>query len=84
MLLSLDRETYSCARLLRNRVLDFFSFSRERKSELVPSPWTGHICGMDFNALKPHAWYSGAEEEAVTVNMRALIDKVLARYSSEW
>jgi hypothetical protein len=39
---------------------------------------------MDFNALSPHAWHSEAEEEAVTVNMRALIDKVLARYSSEW
>lgn len=27
---------------------------------------------------------SGADEEAVTVNTRALIDKVLARYSGEW
>lgn len=27
---------------------------------------------------------SEADEEAVTVNTRALIDKVLARYSGEW
>jgi hypothetical protein len=39
---------------------------------------------MDFNALRAQALYSGAEGEAVTVNTRALIDKVLARYSSEW
>ncbi|KAH0537512.1 hypothetical protein FGG08_005687 [Glutinoglossum americanum] len=39
---------------------------------------------MDFNALRERALCSGAEGEAVTVNTRALIDKVLARYSSEW
>ncbi|KAI9776655.1 MAG: hypothetical protein M1839_009461 [Geoglossum umbratile] len=39
---------------------------------------------MDFNALRAQALNSGAEEEAVTVNTRALVDKVLARYSSEW
>jgi Protein of unknown function (DUF3684) len=39
---------------------------------------------IDYNALKARTLGSGAEEEAVTVNTRALIDKVLARYSGEW
>ncbi|WEW61964.1 hypothetical protein PRK78_007464 [Emydomyces testavorans] len=39
---------------------------------------------IDFNALKARALDSGVDEEAVTVNTRALIDKVLARYSGEW
>jgi hypothetical protein len=39
---------------------------------------------MDLDLLREEALYLGEEEEAVTVNTRALIDKVLARYSSEW
>ena len=39
---------------------------------------------MDFNALRAQTLRSGTDEEAVTVNTRALIDKVLARYSGEW
>lgn len=39
---------------------------------------------MDFNALRAQTLGSGQDEEAVTVNTRALIDKVLARYSGEW
>ena len=39
---------------------------------------------VDYNALKALTLGSGADEEAVTVNTRALIDKVLARYSGEW
>ena len=39
---------------------------------------------MDYNALRAQTLGSGADEEAVTVNTRALIDKVLARYSGEW
>lgn len=39
---------------------------------------------MDFNALRARTLHSGNDEEAVTVNTRALIDKVLARYSGEW
>lgn len=39
---------------------------------------------IDFNALKERTLGSGQDEEAVTVNTRALIDKVLARYSGEW
>lgn len=39
---------------------------------------------MDFDALRARTIGSGAEEDAVTVNTRALIDKVLARYSGEW
>ncbi|KAJ9603391.1 hypothetical protein H2200_012169 [Cladophialophora chaetospira] len=39
---------------------------------------------MDFDALRARTLRSGADEEAVTVNTRALIDKVLARYSGEW
>ncbi|KAI1981256.1 hypothetical protein LOZ53_003276 [Ophidiomyces ophidiicola] len=39
---------------------------------------------VDFRALKARAIDSGIDEEAVTVNTRALIDKVLARYSGEW
>ncbi|MCJ1385120.1 hypothetical protein MMC17_008239 [Xylographa soralifera] len=39
---------------------------------------------LDFSALRAQAMGSNADEEAVTVNTRALIDKVLARYSGEW
>ena len=39
---------------------------------------------MDFDALRARTLRSGADEEAVTVNTRALIDKVLARYSGQW
>ncbi|EXJ83742.1 hypothetical protein A1O1_07368 [Capronia coronata CBS 617.96] len=39
---------------------------------------------MNFDALRARTLQSGADEEAVTVNTRALIDKVLARYSGEW
>ena len=39
---------------------------------------------IDYNALRAQTMGSGADEEAVTVNTRALIDKVLARYSGEW
>lgn len=39
---------------------------------------------MDFTKLRAQALNHGEDEEAVTVNTRALIDKVLARYSGEW
>ena len=39
---------------------------------------------MDYNTLRAQTLGSGFDEEAVTVNTRALIDKVLARYSGEW
>ena len=39
---------------------------------------------VDYNALRAQTMGSGNDEEAVTVNTRALIDKVLARYSGEW
>ncbi len=39
---------------------------------------------IDYNALRAQTIESGNDEEAVTVNTRALIDKVLARYSGEW
>lgn len=39
---------------------------------------------MDFSKLRAAALRDGDDEEAVTVNTRALIDKVLARYSGEW
>ncbi|KIV77035.1 hypothetical protein PV11_08873 [Exophiala sideris] len=42
------------------------------------------MAAMDFDALRARTLRSGADEEAVTVNTRALIDKVLARYSGEW
>ena len=38
---------------------------------------------IDYDALRAQAMGSGSDE-AVTVNTRALIDKVLARYSGEW
>ncbi|KAJ5166457.1 uncharacterized protein N7482_005238 [Penicillium canariense] len=38
----------------------------------------------DFNALKARTMGSGADEEAVTVDTRGLISKVLARYSGKW
>ena len=39
---------------------------------------------VDFNALKAQTMGSGADEEAVTVDTRGLISKVLARYSGKW
>ena len=39
---------------------------------------------MDFERLRAAALKDGGDEEAVTVDTRALIDKVLARYSGEW
>ena len=38
---------------------------------------------IDFDALRKQTLGKG-EDEAVTINTRALIDKVLARYSGEW
>ncbi|KAK1149914.1 hypothetical protein N8T08_003470 [Aspergillus melleus] len=40
--------------------------------------------GLDFNALKARTMGSGNDEEAVTVDTRGLISKVLARYSGKW
>ncbi|KAE8349046.1 hypothetical protein BDV28DRAFT_70533 [Aspergillus coremiiformis] len=39
---------------------------------------------IDFNALKARTIGSGNDEEAVTVDTRGLISKVLARYSGKW
>ena len=39
---------------------------------------------MDYTRLRAAALKEGEAEEAVTVDTRALIDKVLARYSGEW
>ncbi|KOS19622.1 Sacsin [Escovopsis weberi] len=39
---------------------------------------------MDYSKLRAAAMRDGDDEEAVTVDTRALIDKVLARYSGEW
>lgn len=39
---------------------------------------------MDYSKLRATALKDGEDEEAVTVDTRALIDKVLARYSGEW
>ena len=39
---------------------------------------------IDYASLRDQTLVSGQDEEAVTVNTRALIDKVLARYSGEW
>ncbi|KAI0007386.1 hypothetical protein F4779DRAFT_513468 [Xylariaceae sp. FL0662B] len=39
---------------------------------------------MDYGRLRAAALQNGEDEEAVTVDTRALIDKVLARYSGEW
>ncbi|GAM86174.1 hypothetical protein ANO11243_041850 [Dothideomycetidae sp. 11243] len=39
---------------------------------------------VDYAKLREQTLGSGLDEEAVTVNTRALIDKVLARYSGEW
>lgn len=39
---------------------------------------------MDLSRLRDAALTQGEDEEAVTVDTRALIDKVLARYSGEW
>ena len=44
----------------------------------------GAGANMDFAKLRAAALKDGDDEEAVTVNTRALIDKVLARYSGEW
>lgn len=39
---------------------------------------------MDYSSLRAATLRDGEDEEAVTVDTRALIDKVLARYSGEW
>ncbi|KAI9657004.1 MAG: hypothetical protein M1821_003170 [Bathelium mastoideum] len=39
---------------------------------------------IDYARLREQTMGADGEEEAVTVNTRALIDKVLARYSGEW
>ena len=39
---------------------------------------------VDFNALRAQTLGSGNDEEAVTVDTRGLISKVLARYSGKW
>ncbi|KAL2785683.1 hypothetical protein BJX66DRAFT_342861 [Aspergillus keveii] len=39
---------------------------------------------IDFNALRARTMGSGEDEEAVTVDTRGLISKVLARYSGKW
>ncbi|KAI9692642.1 MAG: hypothetical protein M1820_009519 [Bogoriella megaspora] len=39
---------------------------------------------VDYARLREQTMGADGEEEAVTVNTRALIDKVLARYSGEW
>lgn len=39
---------------------------------------------MDYSKLKAAALQGNEDEEAVTVDTRALIDKVLARYSGQW
>lgn len=41
------------------------------------------VTHLDYEALRAQTMGSG-NDEAVTVNTRALIDKVLARYSGEW
>ncbi|KAI9753025.1 MAG: hypothetical protein M4579_005367 [Chaenotheca gracillima] len=38
---------------------------------------------IDYNALRSQTLGSGTDEEAVTVNTRALVDKILARYAGE-
>lgn len=42
------------------------------------------VAVMDYSKLRATALTAGEDEEAVTVDTRALIDKVLARYSGEW
>ncbi|KAK3709574.1 hypothetical protein LTR37_010795 [Vermiconidia calcicola] len=42
------------------------------------------MASSDYARLREQTMGSHEEEEAVTVNTRALIDKVLARYSGEW
>ncbi|KAI7092157.1 hypothetical protein KC356_g351 [Hortaea werneckii] len=58
--------------------------------DLPPRPYsilysnsTGHE-NINFARMRDQTMSSQEEEEAVTVNTRALIDKVLARYSGEW
>lgn len=63
------------------KVGDSFECSPPNTYHLPISGMAGQI---DYNALRAQTMGSGADEEAVTVNTRALIDKVLARYSGEW
>lgn len=44
----------------------------------------GMAQNIDFNALKARTMGAGSDEEAVTVDTRGLISKVLARYSGKW
>ncbi|RDA87647.1 hypothetical protein CP532_3801 [Ophiocordyceps camponoti-leonardi (nom. inval.)] len=59
----------------RRRVLNFSKDAILTKTDKM---------AMDYASLRAAALRSGEEEEAVTVDTRALIDKVLARYSGEW
>ena len=42
------------------------------------------MASSNYARLREQTMVSHEDEEAVTVNTRALIDKVLARYSGEW
>lgn len=50
---------------------------------IEPAYLTNMASHLDYDALRAQAMGTG-NDEAVTVNTRALIDKVLARYSGEW
>ena len=66
----------------QNRRVFFWRSSPKNTTQKLPV--AAQAAKMDFDALRARTLRSGADEEAVTVNTRALIDKVLARYSGEW
>lgn len=47
----------------------------------VPAP--GEMASSDYSAIRAHVTEARVKEDAVSVNQRALIDKILARYASE-
>ncbi|KAK3378300.1 hypothetical protein B0H63DRAFT_399232 [Podospora didyma] len=58
---------------------------RRRAAKLKPRAISStRHANMDYSRLRAAALKDGEDEEAVTVDTRALIDKVLARYSGEW
>ena len=61
-----------------------FPLLKDNQTDHIPARPGTMASQVDYNALRAQTIGAGLDEEAVTVNTRALIDKVLARYSGEW
>ena len=77
-----DLQLYGISPLILSRISPYVQshkqLLREWLSKSLPA-----MAKLDYEALRAQTMGVG-NDEAVTVNTRALIDKVLARYSGEW